>query len=273
MPTTPILDDVARRHVATMRRTSGFDVLFGGPARDERLVLAGFHGTRTRALNGLVVGAARGLGGRAVVERRPVTVVDYAATPTITHDYDAEVAAEGIVAMTAVPVLVRGRVRGALYGGHRRRGHPGDRRVDAMVEAADQVSRTLEVEEEVAARQALAAAPQLRTTEALTSTMVALRELAAAHPDNALTPALQHLERRLSATLTPEPADGGIRLTPRERDLVTLLSLGMRNAEIAERLELRPQTVKTYVRDLMAKLHVRTRHEAVVAARAAGLLA
>lgn len=271
MSTPPTLDDLARREVVGLRRSARFDVLFGGSADDHRLVLSGFHGTRTRVLNGLVVGASRGVGGRALVERRPVVVPDYAACPTITHDYDPEMTAEGIVALTAVPVVVRGQVRGALYGGNRRRGTPDDSSLEAIISAAEQVSRSLEIEEEVAARHGAPGA-DLRLSEALAETLVALQELADSDPDNPLVPALRHVEAQVKASLTPERADVGLQLTPRERDLIAHLSLGLRNAEIADRLHLSPHTVKTYVRDLMAKLGVRTRHEAVVAARAAGLL-
>lgn len=272
MHTSPILADLARREVVALRRHTEFDVLAGAAADDSRLVLGALHGTRTRALQGLVVDSSRGLGGRVMVEARPVTVDDYAAAETITHDYDQAITAEGIVSLTAVPVVVRGRVRGALYAGRRRPGRPGDRCLGAVLRAADQLSRSLEVEEEVARRASLAGR-EVRMTEALAAARQSLRELTEAYADNALTPALRHLEAQLAEALTPTARADAPRLTPRERDLITHLSLGLRNAEIAERLHLREQTVKTYVRDLMAKLGVRSRHEAVVAARAAGLLA
>ncbi len=47
---------------------------------------------------------------------------------------------------------------------------------------------------------------------------------------------------------------------------------GLTNAEIAERLALRPETVKAYLRSAMRKLDVHSRHHAVAAARRAGLL-
>lgn len=271
MPTAPSLTDLARREVVALRRHTEFDVFAGGTSTDSRLVLCALHGTRTRAFHDLVVAAGRGVGGRALVEHRPVVVDEYATSPTITHDYDHAVTAEGIVSLTAVPVMVRGRVRGALYGGRRRPGRPGDRCLDAMVRAADQVSRSLEIEEEVARRASMAGREQ-RMVQALASTRQSLRELTEAYPDNAVAPALRHLELQLTEALTPTARPDAPHLTPRERDLITHLSLGLRNAEIAERLHLREQTVKTYVRDLLAKLCVRSRHEAVVVARAAGLL-
>jgi DNA-binding CsgD family transcriptional regulator len=47
---------------------------------------------------------------------------------------------------------------------------------------------------------------------------------------------------------------------------------GATNAAAADRLRLRPETVKSYLRSAMRKLGAHTRLEAVVAARRAGLL-
>lgn len=48
--------------------------------------------------------------------------------------------------------------------------------------------------------------------------------------------------------------------------------LGCGNAEIARRLGLLPETVKSYLRGAMRKLGTHNRHESVVAARRLGLL-
>ncbi|WP_040924482.1 response regulator transcription factor, partial [Saccharomonospora iraqiensis] len=61
-------------------------------------------------------------------------------------------------------------------------------------------------------------------------------------------------------------------LAPRERDVLAEVARGLTNAEIAERLALRPETVKAYLRSAMRKLDVHSRHHAVAAARRAGLL-
>ncbi|MDI9899200.1 LuxR C-terminal-related transcriptional regulator [Rhodococcus sp. IEGM 1409] len=61
-------------------------------------------------------------------------------------------------------------------------------------------------------------------------------------------------------------------LSPREREVMGYVALGLRNAEIAERLSLSVETIKTYMRNLMGKLDVRSRHEAVVEARRHGLI-
>ena len=61
-------------------------------------------------------------------------------------------------------------------------------------------------------------------------------------------------------------------LTPREREVLTLVGQGLSNGEIAERLVLSPLTAKTHVARLFAKLQVRDRAQLVVAAYETGLV-
>jgi DNA-binding CsgD family transcriptional regulator len=68
------------------------------------------------------------------------------------------------------------------------------------------------------------------------------------------------------------PAARRVRLTPRELDVLACVSVGTTNAAAGDRLGLRPETVKAYLRSAMRKLGAHTRLEAVVAARRAGLL-
>jgi len=60
-------------------------------------------------------------------------------------------------------------------------------------------------------------------------------------------------------------------LTPREREVVELVALGLSNDEIAERLFLSPLTAKTHVNRSMMKLGARDRAQLVVFAYQAGL--
>ena len=60
-------------------------------------------------------------------------------------------------------------------------------------------------------------------------------------------------------------------LTTREREVLELLARGHDNAAIARRLVLSPKTVRNRVSDVLAKLHARTRAEAVSMARDAGI--
>jgi DNA-binding NarL/FixJ family response regulator len=59
-------------------------------------------------------------------------------------------------------------------------------------------------------------------------------------------------------------------LTRSEREILTLLKQGYKNAEIAERLSLSQKTVRNYVSNIMSKLQVADRTQAILRARDAG---
>jgi DNA-binding NarL/FixJ family response regulator len=61
-------------------------------------------------------------------------------------------------------------------------------------------------------------------------------------------------------------------LTPREREVLTLVGQGLSNAEIAETLVLSPLTAKTHVARLFMKLGARDRAQLVVLAYETGLV-
>jgi DNA-binding NarL/FixJ family response regulator len=70
----------------------------------------------------------------------------------------------------------------------------------------------------------------------------------------------------------PVHADALERLTPREREVLSLVGRGRSNAEIAEQLVLSPLTAKTHVARLFSKLGARDRAQLVVAAYESGLI-
>jgi DNA-binding NarL/FixJ family response regulator len=61
-------------------------------------------------------------------------------------------------------------------------------------------------------------------------------------------------------------------LTPREREVLTLVGRGLSNAEIADALVLSPLTAKTHVARLFSKLDARDRAQLVVVAYETGLV-
>ena len=71
------------------------------------------------------------------------------------------------------------------------------------------------------------------------------------------------------ARRTPHPELG--QLTEREREMVAWVATGMSNQEIADRLVVSPDTVRTHVSRAMVKLHARDRAQLVVFAIQSGL--
>jgi len=70
----------------------------------------------------------------------------------------------------------------------------------------------------------------------------------------------------------PRPDDAIAELTPREREVLTLVGRGLSNSEIADELVLSPLTAKTHVARLFQKLDARDRAQLVVLAYETGLV-
>jgi DNA-binding NarL/FixJ family response regulator len=77
----------------------------------------------------------------------------------------------------------------------------------------------------------------------------------------------------VAAPPPPVPRDPLLEeLTPRETEMLEAMSEGLSNAEIAHRYFLSEATVKTHVRRILTKLHLRDRVQAVVYAYETGLV-
>ncbi|QDY79702.1 helix-turn-helix transcriptional regulator [Streptomyces qinzhouensis] len=262
-----------------LRRSSGLPVVFGGLLNDpHRLRIAQVSGAQTAALHGLGISVGNGLGGKSIALSRPCAVTDYQESRHISHEYDAAVSAEGLRSVLAVPVVVRRRVRGVLYGALRRPVGLGDRVFDAALAAARDVEQALVVRDEV--QQLLSAAREPVADsgcwEEVRQIHFELRALAAQVTDPLLRATILGVCGRLSGANapvgTPPKSPAPPTLAPRELDVLACVAAGATNGATAERLGLRPETVKGYLRGAMRKLGAHTRLEAVVAARRAGLL-
>jgi DNA-binding CsgD family transcriptional regulator len=269
-----------------IRRVTGLPVAFGGlvSADGRQMRLTDFAGTATLALNGLIVGAGNGLGGRVVTSARPGRVEDYAADPRISHEYDAPVGAEGLRAIAAVPVTMGGPVLAVLYAGTREPIAVGGRAVEAMGRVALRWATEAAVRRELARRMAAfeTAAAQgvpgtsAREQEDVRSAHADLRTLAAETSDPALRARLQQISDRLVAHRPAAAADNHDErhrpLSQRELDVLAMVAVGCGNAEAARRLGLLPETVKSYLRNAMRKLGTHGRMETIVTARRRGYL-
>lgn len=91
-----------------------------------------------------------------------------------------------------------------------------------------------------------------------------------AHRDIRIAP-----DRMLGTTGQKRTAEGLLleQLTDRETEVLRLLSTGQRGDHIAQLLNISPNTVRTHIQNIIVKLGVHTRLEAVAFARRNGLLA
>ncbi|ALJ19685.1 DNA-binding protein [Microbacterium sp. No. 7] len=257
---------------------TGLPVAFGGYESTGTIVVSSVVGNRTQHLTGLGVQAARGLGGKAFVERRPRLTLDYKTSKYITHDYDRAVLGEGISTLFAVPVLVAGVPRGVLYCGSWTSASLGENTAREAMQVASELAVELRVRDEV--RRHLAAFPTPSPTgvdasakERLRAEFAEIRAISAAVDDPALRDRLSALERRLAGLAGDAPVEQtDIRLSPRETDVLACAALGATNAEIGASLSLKEATVKSYLQSAMAKLDASTRHAAVAKARRLGIL-
>lgn len=85
----------------------------------------------------------------------------------------------------------------------------------------------------------------------------------------------RQLVGRFATRIRPAEGTGApdVPLTPREMEVLRLIADGLSNSEIAGTLQISPETVKTFVSRILAKLNLRDRVQAVVYAYRHGLAA
>lgn len=273
--------DALRAELRAAAAVTNVPILFGGEVQDGHLHLSEFLGTRTNGLKGLLIPPSSGLGGRVAHQRQPASVPDYGTAMTITHHYDAPVLGEGIRSVLAVPVLVGGDSRAVLYAAVREATPIGDRTADVLVQSARRLSLEIAIRDEVDRRlqmlgvlDANSGTGGAAATEGIRDVHAELRGIAQSVSDGPLQNRLRAVSDKLARLVADDSAadDGGVSLSPRELDVLAHIALGCTNNEVAHRLSLGPETVKSYLRSAMGKLDAHSRHEAVVAARRLGLL-
>lgn len=81
-------------------------------------------------------------------------------------------------------------------------------------------------------------------------------------------------KRHVTAAVASQLAENlpRVELTAREREVLQQMASGMRNKEIAAALDIAEHTVKVHVQNILGKLHVNDRTEAVVVAFRRGFL-
>ncbi|MFF9639883.1 LuxR C-terminal-related transcriptional regulator [Kitasatospora aureofaciens] len=242
-----VLGDLARRVVTECGADVGLvgvpEPLPGSRPGSEGMVLRHWAGTRADLLHDVPVPAGLGLGGRALAERAPTWVPDYRAATTISHHYDAAVAAEDLYAMLTVPLMDGGTVHGVVYASLRTVVPFGDVRISAVGK--------------------LAAA----ATRALAGAAAWSRE--GPRPER---PRSERPRPEVPRSQVPRPTAPVPPLTRREHEVLRWAATGRTNPEIAAQLGLTCNTVTGYLKSAMHKLGVRNRTELALTAKESGLV-
>lgn len=296
-------NDAVRATLREIRSSTGLPVAFLGVVGPRIMRLEGGVGLRTSALKGLDVITGTGLGGRVVGTGRAAAVVDYCASSGITSEYRSNVAAENLRSMIAVPLMIDGRLRAVFYGADHRAVTFGDGVRRAVGAAVRGLSDELRIRREVDRRVQYAEAAAVEHApggvagadrEMLRELYSELRVIAGQIGDQSVRDRLEGACGQLadisrgdsgasgiaaSGMGAPVPAlgPGATRSAPqllsgREVDVLSQVALGCTNVEAAQRLSLKPETVKAYLRNAGQKLGTRTRFESVTRARSLGIL-
>lgn len=272
--------DRLQRSLRALALRVDLPVTFGGLATRDGAPLTSFVGTLGQSIHGLMIEPTQGLGGRALAERKPVTATHYRQATSITHRYDREVSAEGIVSLLAVPIVVEGAVRAVIYGGQRTPTQFGDTVLQGALRVARDLAWEYSVHDEVERRLAILESegglPGQRIADPVErqdrrELFAELREIGREIDDPTLAHRLELASERLSPREGSSSSDSPP-LSPRELDVLAHVALGKQNARIARQLGLTESTVKSYLSSAMRKLKAGSRYEAVVVGRRSGLI-
>ena len=268
------------RALVTLRGRAGMDMAFGAKvnADGRAMTILQISGGLTHSLSRLTIASGAGLGGKSLVLGRPARVRDYLVARGITHVYDHAVEQERLRTVAALPVRVDNTTKYVIYLGNRSPMELGDRWLDGLGPVLGELERELAVQEELHRRLRRLGTPDSSdqptlSTGELREIAVELAALAGEVVDEGLKARLQVLHRRVAQGGTlPGPPLSKVSLTPRETAVLEQIAAGCSNADAAERLDLLPNTVKSYLQSAMRKLDVNNRVQAIVAAREAGLI-
>jgi prepilin-type processing-associated H-X9-DG protein len=263
----PLID----RSLARLRDETGVSLTFAGQVQNSALNLGFFDGHVVGPLRGALLGAGHGLGGQVLLRRRAMAVRNYLDAPFITHVYDKIIRAEGLRTFAAAPVVIGRQPIAVLYAAERSAVQEFGRTVDAVLDEARLLEQAMTVADTLHNLRSTENEQEERKRRARTLDVYReLREISGQVSDQALRIRLLDAIEQLSDGNTDD--EFPIHLTPREQDVLALLSSGSPNRTIAERLGIGLHTVKGHVKSLLRKLDATTRFEAVVAARRHGLL-
>lgn len=247
--------------VATVRRLDDVDVAFSALVDRVRgtFVIGDLLGARATTLQGLVIPAGCGVGGKCLALKHPVAVSDYIRAPDITHQFDHAVGAEGLRAVLAVPFRVDGEVRGVVYGASRRAIRYSERFTSVAESVVRRAEVALATQREI--DRLAAEADRRARLDGGTRVLADLRELhaelraiAAATGEPSVQERLHGLCLRLTGEGPPAVPPPAVKLSPREIDVLAQVAVGCGNAEVARRLSIRLDTVKSYLKSAMSKL-------------------
>jgi LuxR family transcriptional regulator, regulator of acetate metabolism len=129
--------EVVRAAVDLSRQVLDADVTFAAlPEGGGTCHISISNGIRDPRFHEVHVRPSRGIGGKVLLEERPLRVADYPNDPDITHDYVAVVSNEGLQSVACVQIFGPSGLQALLYAGDRGLGVFGDVAVARLEDVA-----------------------------------------------------------------------------------------------------------------------------------------